>query len=119
MTCAVNDVPNVSSTHCDAVSPLLTIRLMEFSTSGLPERERARMWREELGRALLRVRIEPLANLPFHAEAELRALPEVRVINGSSSAVRFQRTRALVTDGNDFPRRKIRRQPGHSGANSG
>jgi AraC-like DNA-binding protein len=49
----------------------------------------------------LRVQIEALTNLPFYAEAELRALPGVRVIKGTSSAVHFQRSRALVADGDD------------------
>jgi AraC-like DNA-binding protein len=75
--------------------------LRRFSTRGLPERERVRMWREEFGRTLLRVHIEPLTNLPFYADAELRALPGVRLIRGTSSAVHFQRTRALVADGDD------------------
>ena len=49
---------------------------------------------------LLHVDIEPVA-LPFHVEAELRALPGVRVIKSNSSAMHFQRTRALVSDADD------------------
>jgi hypothetical protein len=51
---------------------------LRFSTCGLPEGERVPTWREEFGRMLLYVDIEPLA-LPFYVEAELRALPGVRV----------------------------------------
>jgi hypothetical protein len=66
-----------------------------FSTGVLPERERVRAWCAEFGRTLLRVNIEPLADLPFHAEAEMRALPDVRVIKGRSSAVHFQQRMPL------------------------
>ena len=72
-----------------------------FSTSGLPERERLPIWREQFCRALLRVDIEPKEGLPFHAAAELRALPELRVVKGTWSAVRFWRNRALAADGDD------------------
>ena len=51
---------------------------LRFSTSRLPERDRLPTWREEFGRMLLHVDIEPVA-LPFHVEAELRALPDVRL----------------------------------------
>jgi AraC-like DNA-binding protein len=71
-----------------------------FLTCGLPERERLATWREEFGRMLLHVDIEPLA-LPFYVEAEPRALPGVRVIKSNSSAMHFQRTRALVSDADD------------------
>jgi hypothetical protein len=69
---------------------------LRFSTGKLSERERLPIWCEEFGRALLRVDIEPLA-LPFYVEAELRALPDVRIIKSVSSAMHFQRTRALVS----------------------
>jgi hypothetical protein len=46
------------------------------------------MWREQFGRALLRADIEPLA-LPFYVEAELRALPGVRIIKSASSSDAF------------------------------
>ena len=72
-----------------------------FSTSGLPERERLPIWREQFCRALLRVDIEPKEGLPFHAAVELRALPELRVVRGTWSAVRFCRNRALAADGDD------------------
>ena|SRR5215831_365380 len=73
---------------------------LRFSTCGVRERERLQMWREQFGRALLRADIEPLA-LPFYVEAELRALPGVRVIKSASSAMHFQRTRALISDADD------------------
>jgi AraC-like DNA-binding protein len=72
-----------------------------FSTCGLPERERLPIWREQFCRALLKVDIEPKEGLPFYAAAELRALPELRVVKGTWSAVRFWRNHALVADGDD------------------
>ena len=61
---------------------------LQFSTCGVRERERLPMWREQFGRALLRADIEPLA-LPFYVEAELRALPGVRIIKSASSSDAF------------------------------
>jgi AraC-like DNA-binding protein len=62
--------------------------LLRFSTRELPERQRLAMWREEIGRSLLRIDIESLSDLPFHVDATL-------------SAVRLQRTRAGVADGDE------------------
>ena len=59
------------------------------------------IWREQFCRALLKVDIEPKEGLPFYAAAELRALPELRVVKGTWSAVRFWRNHALVADGDD------------------
>jgi AraC-like DNA-binding protein len=59
------------------------------------------MWREEFGRGILRVDIEPLSDLPFHAEATLRALPGLRAVAYVGSAVRFQRTPAMAAEGDD------------------
>jgi AraC-like DNA-binding protein len=74
---------------------------IKFSTRQPPERERISSWREEFGRSLLRVDIEPLSNLPFHAEAKLRTLPGCRSAECFGSATRFHRTPALVADGDD------------------
>jgi AraC-like DNA-binding protein len=74
---------------------------LRFSTRDLPERERLLTWREEFGRGMVRVEIEPLTDSPFHAEATLRALPGVRTVRCTSSAVCFQRSRALAADGDD------------------
>jgi AraC-like DNA-binding protein len=74
---------------------------LRFSTRELPERERIRLWREEIGRSLLRVDIESLSDLPFHAEATLQALPGLRTVAYTGSAVRLERTQAGVADGDD------------------
>ena len=74
---------------------------LQFSTRGLPRRDRLPMWREEFGRSMLRLDIEPLSDLPFHAEATLRALPELRTVMCTGSAVCFKRTPAMVGHGED------------------
>jgi AraC-like DNA-binding protein len=71
-----------------------------FSTRALPERDRIPTWREEFGRNLLRLDIEPLSE-SFHAEATLRALPGLRTFSLASSPVRFDRTRTFTADGDD------------------
>lgn len=60
------------------------------------------MWREVFGRGVVRVEIEPLSNdLPFCAEATLRALPGLRTIACNGSDVCFERTRAMTAEGDD------------------
>lgn len=74
-----------------------------FSTDELPERERLIRWREEFGRTLVRVDIEPLlSDVPFRAEAVLQNLPGLRLASCGGSAARLNRTRALAADGGDW-----------------
>jgi AraC-like DNA-binding protein len=74
---------------------------VQFSTRELPERDRIPRWREEFGRWVVRSDIEPLSDVPFHADATLRALPGLRLATSSGSAMRLERTAALAADGND------------------
>ena len=74
---------------------------LQFSTRDLPERERLTMWREEFGRRMVRVEIEPLSDSQFHAKATLRALPGLRTVACTGSGVCFQHPRAMATDGDD------------------
>jgi AraC-like DNA-binding protein len=74
---------------------------LRFSTREIPERDRVATLREEFGRRLLRIEIEPLSDAPFHAEATLRALPGLRMIACRCAAVSLQRTRANLADGDD------------------
>src|SRR5262249_24056870 len=73
---------------------------LRLSTALLPERDRIPIWREELGRNVLRLDIEALSE-PFHAEATLRALPGLRTFGSTSSAMRLDRPHAFTTDGDD------------------
>ncbi|HEX5508322.1 MAG TPA: AraC family transcriptional regulator [Pseudolabrys sp.] len=74
---------------------------VRFSTSDLAERDRLPAWRERFGGAVVRVDIEPLTELPFHAKATLRALPGLRTIAWRGSAVRNRRSAALAADGDE------------------
>ena len=72
-----------------------------FSTEDVAERHRLPRWREEFGRALVGVDIEPLSpKAPFQAEAVMRALPGVRIALCNGAAMHYERTRAL-TAGSD------------------
>jgi AraC-like DNA-binding protein len=59
------------------------------------------MFREVFGQQIIRVDIEPLRDLPFHADLKLRALPGLNTISGTVGATRYQRTPELLSDGND------------------
>ena len=78
------------------------VRLLQFSTSDLPERDRLPFWREFFGRKIAHAEVEPLSDLPFQADASLLALPGLRVMwANSSSDVYMRRTRQLLSDGDD------------------
>jgi AraC-like DNA-binding protein len=77
------------------------IATLRISTDGLPERERATVWRELYGREVLRLEIEPLGELPFSSNVTARMLPGLGIISGRSSPFRVGRTRALLADGDD------------------
>jgi AraC-like DNA-binding protein len=72
-----------------------------FSTRFLCERERLPAWRDVFGRGVVRIDVEPLSDVPFRAEARLRALPGLRMIACVSTPVRNERTRAMAGDGDD------------------
>src|SRR5215467_6957349 len=74
---------------------------LRFSTGGLPDRMRIPMWREEFGRRIVHVDIEPSSELPFQAEARLQALQGLRTLAWQGSAMHFKRSRANIVDGDD------------------
>jgi AraC-like DNA-binding protein len=59
------------------------------------------MWRDVFGRGVVRADVEPLSDVPFRAEARLRALPGLRMIACVSTPVRNRRTPAMTADGDD------------------
>jgi len=75
--------------------------VMRFSTAALPPGDRIAIWREVIGRKLLRVDIEPWAGRDFHIDATVRVLPGAGVVSASISEFRLARTRELTADGND------------------
>src|SRR5690348_8727371 len=80
-------------------APVADFAAHRLSTRAFPERHRLPMWHEEFGRGVVRCVIEPLSDVPFRAEATLRALPGVRTIAWAGSPVRNRRTAALTADG--------------------
>ena len=74
---------------------------LRFSTRELAERMRAPMWREEFGRRIVHVDIEPSSDVPFLAEATLQSLQGLRVLAWQGSAMRFMRSQTNIVDGDD------------------
>ncbi|MGY8685968.1 AraC family transcriptional regulator [Bradyrhizobium sp. UFLA05-153] len=72
-----------------------------FSTRELPERMRVPLWRENFGRGIVHVDIEPLSDVPFQADATLQAVRGLRRLALKGSSMRFKRLRASITDGDD------------------
>jgi AraC-like DNA-binding protein len=72
-----------------------------YSYRDLPERDRAAIWWEVVGRKVFRAECQPLAAGPFHAEISHRALPGLSIVTVESSGQRLARTRELVAEGSD------------------
>jgi AraC-like DNA-binding protein len=72
-----------------------------FSTRELPERMRIPLWRENFGRSIVHVDIEPLSDVPFQAEATLQAIRGLRTLALTGSSMRFKRSQTSVVDGDD------------------
>lgn len=72
-----------------------------FSSASLPTRDRVPIFREYLGRQLMRVEIEPLADHPFAADVAVRKWPGLDFISARRSALRVGRTKPLLSDGDD------------------
>lgn len=71
-----------------------------LSTEQTPEAERLTVWRDFLGRKLLRVNIDPLPESRFFIDATLHRLPGLSVVSASSSGAISRRTSELI-DGED------------------
>jgi AraC-like DNA-binding protein len=74
---------------------------LRFSTNDAPARDRVAMWREVYGQSVLRLDIEPLPDIPFHADLKLSAFPGLRLVSGTIGGTRDSRTSTLLDDGND------------------
>jgi AraC-like DNA-binding protein len=72
-----------------------------FTTEFLPEKDRLASWREEFGRAIVHVEIDPVANEPFQAEATLGEVLDLRWMKFRGSAMRFDRTPQMAASGSD------------------
>jgi AraC-like DNA-binding protein len=74
---------------------------LRFSTRDLPKPMRIPMWREEFGRRIVHVDIEPSSDVAFQVEATLQAFQGLRTLSWQGSAMRFNRSRANTVDGDD------------------
>jgi AraC-like DNA-binding protein len=83
------------------MSDSLDFATMHFSTEALPVRDRVSMLRDFVGPIMSRMDIEPVGDGPLHFELAARAVPDLAVSTMVFSAVRVERTRALIADGND------------------
>lgn len=72
-----------------------------FSTRQLPERMRLPLWRENFGRGIVHVDIEPLSDVPFQAEAALQSIRGVRTLALTGCSMRFTRSQTNIADGED------------------
>lgn len=73
-----------------------------FSADEIPERDRLARWREEFGRTIVNVDLQPVdPDQPLKAQAVLRGLPGLGVVSCSGSPTRFVRTARQAADGDD------------------
>ena len=78
-----------------------TPRILEFSTDGVAEKDRAAFWREHYGQVMLRVDLEPAPDRVFEATNRCLSLPGLQLLEGSSSPARISRSGQYLADGND------------------
>lgn len=76
-------------------------RLMQFSTTDLPSRDRFEIWRDLLSRKLFGAAIDSLTDHPFHAKAAMRARHGVRVGSGVTAGSICRHTRGFAASDND------------------
>lgn len=74
---------------------------LHFSTEQLSVAERVPMYREVLGRELLRMDVEPVADEPFRVDLSIHPFPGLTVMSATTYAMRGQRTREHTSDGVD------------------
>ena len=72
-----------------------------LSTEAFPERERIAFWREEFGRTILKLDVDPIGPKEFQSEVVLRALPGLSLFSGQSSSVHFRAPPSLAASNDD------------------
>jgi AraC-like DNA-binding protein len=73
---------------------------VRVSSADIPAPDRIAIWREVIGRKIVRIDIEPLRDRPFHVDATLRGLPDLGLMSADMGEFRLLRTRELIADGN-------------------
>jgi AraC-like DNA-binding protein len=76
---------------------------MEFSTDGVPERNRLEHWRDIFAKTIINVDWCPLLDRPFQQKAKVRGLPGLGIVIGTESSTGFvvRRTPELISGGSD------------------
>src|ERR1700760_2558461 len=74
---------------------------VHFSSSAFAERERVAVWRELIGRAIARIDLVPLPDVPFEARMSVRLMQDLVIAKGQGTIGATARTRELLTDGDD------------------
>ena len=70
--------------------------MIRLSTDTLPERNRLEAVREEIGRAIIKVDLDPLPGQPFRFDARLCSLPDLGLATGFVSPFQGTLTRELI-----------------------
>src|SRR6266581_4030161 len=70
--------------------------VFRFATRDWAEKDRIEGWRETLGRAVMKLEIDPVAETAFRAEMVLRALPGLGLAEGICSGMHFRRTTPFI-----------------------
>ena len=78
-----------------------SLSTVRFSTADLPERDRIAIWREQYGRKVLKLDIEPINETSLECSILLRALPGVQIMSTAMSPVRITREREFLAEGNE------------------
>ena len=74
---------------------------LRLSTDNIALRDRPAVLREVFGREILNLDLEPDPDAPLYVDFNLRALPDLKIVTGSSGGVRSRRTKNMLGDGND------------------
>jgi AraC-like DNA-binding protein len=77
------------------------VTVARFASDELPARDRIPVFREFIGRKLMRVEIDQHPSHAFHAEVTVRKWPGLDFISARRSPITVGRTRALLSDGDD------------------
>jgi len=72
-----------------------------LSTEALPERERIALWREEFGRVILKLDVDPIGSRHFRCDVTLRSLPGLNLFSGETSSVHYRAPPALAASNDD------------------
>jgi AraC-like DNA-binding protein len=82
------------------VGPLSSLAY-RLSTEAFPERERIAFWREEFGRVILKLDVDPIGSKQFHCDVTLRAIPGLSLFSGQTSSVHYRAPPSLAASNDD------------------